>query len=145
MTKVDGGTMYYALEARSPFLDQELWNFAASLPFATRLRGGVLKAILRECVRRHVGDDVAKGAKRGFTVPVQRWLAGRWRGAFENSLEQSLLEQQGYIRGNAVRSALQQFSERGCTPMQLWYLYVLETWFRHEHAAVEVASLEVPQ
>lgn len=143
MTKVDGGAMHYALEARSPFLDQELWNFAASLPFNIRLRHGVLKAVLRECVRRHVGESVAKAAKRGFTVPVQRWLAGKWRPAFEDSLDGSLLEQQGYIRAEAVRSALQQASGHGRTPMQLWYLYVLETWFRHEHAAVEVPSLEV--
>lgn len=144
MTKVDGGTMYYGLEARSPFLDQELWNFAASLPFEIRLRNGVLKAVLRECVRRHVGEDVATAGKRGFTVPVQRWLAGRWRSAFESALDGSLLEQQGYIRANAVRKALEQSSESGRTPMQLWYLYVLETWFRHEHAAVEAQSVEVP-
>ncbi len=145
MTKVDGGAMYYALEARSPFLDQELWNFAAALPFDVRLRRGVLKAVLRECVRRHVGEDVAKGAKRGFTVPVQRWLAGRWRTAFEEHFEESLLEQQGYIRADAVRNALRQSAEHGRAPMQLWYLYVLETWFRREYAAVEAPGLEVPQ
>lgn len=144
MTKVDGGTMYYALEARSPFLDQELWNFAASLPFEIRLRNGVLKAVLRECVRRHVGEDVARAGKRGFTVPVQRWLAGRWRPAFERLLDGSLLEQHGYIRANGVRKALEQSSANGRAPMQLWYLYVLETWLRHEQAAVaEPQSLEV--
>jgi asparagine synthase (glutamine-hydrolysing) len=145
MTKVDGGAMHYALEARSPFLDQELWNFAGSLPFDIRLRHGVLKAVLRECVRRHVGTDVANAAKRGFTVPVQRWLAGRWRSAFEDLLNGSLLEQEGYIRADRVRNTLQQSVEHGRTPMQLWYLYVLETWFRHEHAAVEAPGLEVRQ
>jgi asparagine synthase (glutamine-hydrolysing) len=145
MTKVDGGAMHYALEARSPFLDQELWNFAASLPFNIRLRGGVLKAVLRECVRRHVGESVARGAKRGFTVPVQRWLAGRWRRAFEHSLDNSLLEKEGYIRASAVRNALRQSAEQGRTLMQLWYIYVLETWFRHERATAEVPTLEVRQ
>ncbi|HVF87025.1 MAG TPA: asparagine synthase (glutamine-hydrolyzing), partial [Pyrinomonadaceae bacterium] len=48
MTKVDGATMRHALEARSPFLDQDLWAFAASLPFDVRLRGNELKAVLRE-------------------------------------------------------------------------------------------------
>jgi asparagine synthase (glutamine-hydrolysing) len=142
MTKVDGGAMHYALEARSPFLDHELWNFAAALPFEIRLRRGELKAVLRECARRHVGEEVAAGAKRGFTVPVQRWLAGRWRPTFERSLKDSLLEQEGYIRADGVRNALAQSAERGRAPMQLWYLYVLETWFRHEYAAVEAASLE---
>lgn len=143
MTKVDGGSMHYGLEARSPFLDQELWNFAASLPFNIRLRRGVLKAVLRESVRRHIDENVAKAAKRGFTVPVQRWLAGRWRPAFEESLQDSMLEREGYIRADSVRNALRQYSDLGQVPMQLWYLYVLETWFRYEHAAVETSTVEV--
>jgi asparagine synthase (glutamine-hydrolysing) len=143
MTKVDGGAMYYALEARSPFLDHELWNFAAALPFEIRLRNGVLKAVLRECARRHVGEDVATGSKRGFTVPVQRWLAGRWRPMFENCLVDSVLGQEGYIRAHAVREALTASAESSRTPMQLWYLYVLETWFRREHASVEAPILQV--
>ena len=40
MTKVDGATMNYALEARSPFLEHRVWDFAASLPFGLRLHGG---------------------------------------------------------------------------------------------------------
>ncbi len=137
MTKVDGATMHYALEARSPFLDHRLWNFAASLPFNIRLRNGELKAVLRECVRRHVGENVARARKRGFTVPVQRWLAGQWRPALEQALDRSLLEQEGYIRTDVLRSHLQQWAEKGAMPTQLWYLYVLETWLRHEYADVE--------
>src|SRR5436853_6369726 len=82
LTKVDGATMFYALEARSPFLDQEIWNFASSLPFSLRLRGGRLKAILRELASRHVSSDVANGRKRGFGVPVSQWLISRWRAEF---------------------------------------------------------------
>ncbi|HET9013678.1 MAG TPA: asparagine synthase (glutamine-hydrolyzing), partial [Gemmatimonadaceae bacterium] len=75
MTKVDGSTMYYALEARSPFLDQDLWEYAAGLPIDLRLRGGELKAVLRALARRRIGARVATGRKRGFTIPVERWMA----------------------------------------------------------------------
>jgi len=143
MTKVDGGTMHYGLEARSPFLDHELWNFAAGLPFEIRLHRGQLKAVLRECVRRNIGADVAQAPKRGFTVPVERWLAGRWRGSFEELLSESLLGKEGYIRPDRVRAALAQSSERSKTPVQLWYLYVLETWFRHQRARIEEPSAEL--
>ena len=44
LTKVDGATMHYGLEARSPFLDHILWEFASSLPFGLRLRYGYLKS-----------------------------------------------------------------------------------------------------
>ena len=132
MTKVDGGTMYYALEARAPFLDQELWNYVASLPFETRLRGGRMKAVLREIARRNIGERVATGAKRGFGIPVQRWLAGRWRGAFEDLMRDSVLQENGYIRTAPVLEKLREAAGLGWAPNQLWYLYVLEAWLRRE-------------
>jgi asparagine synthase (glutamine-hydrolysing) len=132
MTKVDGGTMYYALEARAPFLDQELWNYVASVPFETRLRGGQLKAVLREIARRNIGERVATGVKRGFGIPVQRWLAGRWRGDFEDLMRDSVLQESGYIRTAPVLEKLRESAARGWAPNQLWYLYVLEAWLRRE-------------
>ena len=93
LPKVDGATMHHSIEARSPFLDQKLWEFASALPFSLRLKGGNLKAILRELARRKIGERVASGRKRGFGIPVQRWLASRWRSAVEDSFRDSLLEQ----------------------------------------------------
>ncbi|MGB9178655.1 MAG: asparagine synthase (glutamine-hydrolyzing) [Pyrinomonadaceae bacterium] len=132
LTKVDGATMWHALEARSPFLDQELWEFAASLPFDVRLRRGRLKAVLRELARRKVGERVAHGRKRGFGVPVQRWIAGRWRGAVEETLRDSLLEKEGWIRSAPVLAQLEKAAREGWSPKQLWYIFVLESWMRNE-------------
>jgi asparagine synthase (glutamine-hydrolysing) len=132
LTKVDGATMYHSLEARSPFLDQELWEFAASLPYGVRLRGGRLKAVLRELARRRVGARVARGRKRGFSIPVQRWVAGRWRASVAESLTGSLLEERGWIRSAPALAWLEEAGRRGRAPNQLWYLYVLESWLRHE-------------
>lgn len=132
LTKVDGATMHYALEARSPFLDQDLWEFAARLPYSVRLRGGQLKAILRELAQRHLGERVARGRKRGFGVPVQRWLAGRWRKSLEDLLTDSLMERHCWLRAQEARVLLRETAARGLVPNQLWYIYVLETWLRHE-------------
>jgi asparagine synthase (glutamine-hydrolysing) len=132
LTKVDGATMHYALEARSPFLDQDLWEFAARLPYDVRLRGGQLKAVLRELARRHLGERVALGRKRGFGVPVGRWLAGRWRARLEELLADSRAEQHGWINATAARALLSETAARGFVPNQLWYIFVLETWLRHE-------------
>lgn len=144
LPKVDGATMHYALEARSPFLDQALWEYAARLPYDVRLRGGQLKAILRELARRHLGERVARGRKRGFGVPVQRWLAGRWRARLEELLTDSLVEQRGWLRAGAARELLARTAARGFVPNQLWYIFVLETWLRHEQTeasgAAEISS-----
>jgi asparagine synthase (glutamine-hydrolysing) len=134
MTKVDGGTMAYALEARAPFLDQRVWEFAATLPYEVRLSGGKLKAILRALARRHLGDRVADGKKRGFGIPVQRWMVGRWRGAVEGALHDSCLEQEGFIHAAPLRQAFAEAVTANWAPVQLWHLYVLELWLRHERA-----------
>jgi asparagine synthase (glutamine-hydrolysing) len=135
LPKVDGATMHYALEARSPFLDQKLWEYAAALPFDLRLKGGTLKAILRELARRRIGERVARGRKRGFGIPAGRWMAGRWRARVEETLGDSILKREGWINADA---ALRKFAvevERGEASLQTWYLFVLETWLRHERSA----------
>jgi asparagine synthase (glutamine-hydrolysing) len=132
LTKVDGAPMHYALEARSPFLDQSLWEFAAALPFELRLRRGQLKAILRELARRKIGERVARGRKRGFGIPVQRWIAGQWRASVEEMLHESILEREGWIRSRPVLDQLEKASREGWSPNQLWYIFVLESWLRHE-------------
>jgi asparagine synthase (glutamine-hydrolysing) len=132
MTKVDGATMHYGLEARSPFLDQFLWEFASSLPFDVRLHRGALKAILRELARRKIGKDLAKQKKRGFGVPVQQWITGRWRTQVETVLRESILDEEGWINSGAALGQLELAANRGWAPEQLWYIFVLESWLRCE-------------
>lgn len=138
LTKVDGATMYHSLEARSPFLDQELWTFASSLPYELRLRGNTMKALLRELARRNIGERVASGAKRGFGIPAQRWIADRWRAPFRDAFEYSLLDREGWIDASAVRTAMDAVRPGDTAPVQLWHLYVLENWMKSNAIAAQV-------
>lgn len=134
MTKVDGATMYYAIEARSPFLDQRMWESAAALPFGIHLRGGELKAVLRELVRRNVGPDVASRRKQGFTVPVERWLTTNWAPQLELLSDGgSCLESEGWLARGTLKKAVRNALDRGRAPTQLWSLMVLENWL-HQNA-----------
>jgi asparagine synthase (glutamine-hydrolysing) len=126
--------MFFGLEARSPFLDQELWEFAAALPFHIRLRHCTLKAILREIARRRIDERVATNRKRGFTIPVEEWLTGRWRNAVAGTMHDSLLGKQGWIDSKAMSKWLAESTRVGKAPKQLWYLFVLESWLRNETA-----------
>ncbi|HLL74947.1 MAG TPA: asparagine synthase (glutamine-hydrolyzing) [Pyrinomonadaceae bacterium] len=140
LVKVDGATMHHSLEARSPFLDQRLWEFAAALPYGLRLSGGRPKAILREIARRRVGEQVAAGRKRGFGVPVGRWVAGRWRARVAESLRGGLLAEGGWIKPERVAAQLERAGREGRAANQLWYLYALESWLRHERGAAQQAG-----
>jgi len=144
LTKVDGATMQHALEARSPFLDQKLWEFVSALPFDLRLRGARTKALLRALARRHLGERVAGGRKRGFGIPVQRWIAGRWQPAVREALRDSLLQSEGWIRTDAALELLDHAAAKGWAPNQLWYIFVLESWLRRERGESAAAETLEP-
>jgi asparagine synthase (glutamine-hydrolysing) len=74
LTKVDRATMLASLEARAPFLDHELSQFAAGLPSHLKLRGKTTKDIFRRAVKRRLPADVLKRRKRGFNIPFSKWL-----------------------------------------------------------------------
>jgi asparagine synthase (glutamine-hydrolysing) len=73
--KVDRATMVHSLEARAPFLDHRLIEFAAALPAELKLRGRDGKVLLRRAAERHLPAWVTRAPKRGFNAPVNRWLA----------------------------------------------------------------------
>lgn len=134
MTKVDGGAAYWSMEARAPFLDHELWDFATKLPAEVRFRGGQTKAILREIVRRRLGEDVANRKKQGFTVPVERWLVEHWSRELGELGEGSRLAAGGWVNGAALGKAVKVALAGKRVPQQLWWLLVLEFWLRREAA-----------
>jgi asparagine synthase (glutamine-hydrolysing) len=74
LTKVDRATMLASLEARAPFLDHDLSEFAAGLPSSLKLRGKSTKDILKKTVRRRLPPDVINRRKRGFNIPFSKWL-----------------------------------------------------------------------
>jgi asparagine synthase (glutamine-hydrolysing) len=134
LTKVDGATMYYGLEARSPFLDQCLWDFVNSLPVNLRLYHGRLKSLLREMASRRIGNEIARRRKRGFGVPVQRWIGGHWYPRIEELLHDSLLARDSWICKDAVLKELKTAKQKGWATQPLWHIVVLELWFRVESA-----------
>jgi asparagine synthase (glutamine-hydrolysing) len=141
LVKVDGASMHYALEARSPFLDQDLWEFASALPYTTRLHHGTLKAILRELTRRHLGERIASAPKLGFTVPVEQWMARRWLPRVRDSLSGSKLVAEGWMSGPALRHELAECERNGRASRRLWYAWVLEEWLCVERSGVGVCDV----
>jgi len=137
MVKIDGGTMHYALEARAPFLDQKIWEFAAALRAPVRFHGGTLKAVLREIVRRRLGPDIAFREKQGFTVPVERWLAERWSGMLDRLRQGTALERDGWVRSGSLEAPLRDALRRQWVPAQLWRLLVLDHWLEKNRACTQ--------
>jgi asparagine synthase (glutamine-hydrolysing) len=84
---MDRATMAVSLEARSPFLDHELLEWAATLPAALLLRSFRTKAVVRQAARGLLPGSVCRAPKRGFELPLRDWLAGPWAGEVRQVLD----------------------------------------------------------
>lgn len=131
--------MYYSLEARSPFLDQALWEYAAKLPPRIHLHGGRKKAVLREIARRYAGDEVAFRSKRGFTIPVEKWLASRWSYRLKELKDRPLLVTEGWMEPNALSAAVDEAIAAGELSKQLFHTLVFENWLRSHRSGIQGA------
>ncbi|MBV8829781.1 MAG: asparagine synthase (glutamine-hydrolyzing) [Acidobacteriaceae bacterium] len=134
LTKVDGSTMYYAMEARSPFLDHKLWEFASSIDFDVRLKDGRLKSILRELVSRRVGPEVAFRPKQGFHLPIDKWLVTRWKSKVYELMEDSPVSREGWIRRELIADVAKRALADGRANIHIWRLVLLNTWLSRQGA-----------
>lgn len=76
LVKVDRATMANSLEARSPFLDHKVMEFAASLPLKYKLNGSQTKYVLKKAFAKEIPPSFLNRKKKGFGVPVGRWFSG---------------------------------------------------------------------
>ena len=74
LVKTDRASMMHRLEARCPFLDINVVDFARRIPSSYKLRGGITKYILKEAVRGLIPDRVIDRPKKGFGVPIGHWF-----------------------------------------------------------------------
>ena len=129
--KIDIATMAYSLEARSPLLDHQLMEFAASIPAELKVRGREKKWILREALRDWLPGDVLDRPKQGFTPPVGHWFRNELRELSRDVLldEQSMAR--SYFKPAEVRAMLDRHhSGQSDETKRLWALFVLELWHR---------------
>jgi asparagine synthase (glutamine-hydrolysing) len=131
LVKMDIAAMAYSLEARSPLLDPELMQFAASLPARYKARLASKKWILRRAYRGRIPDQVLDGKKRGFGVPLGAWFRDELREFTRDVLLDPVSLNRGLIREGPTRALLDQHDREGADrSMQIWALLMLELWHR---------------
>lgn len=132
LVKIDRMSMANSLEARSPFLDHHLMEFAASLPLDIRFKNNNLKYLLKKVLRGIVPDSILDGKKRGFTVPIKKWFRDEKLNMFAKEvLLSSRTVSRGIIKPNFTEQLLQEHALGNRNyHMAIWALINLEMWFR---------------
>ena len=129
LAKMDIATMASSLEARSPFLDHELMEFAASLPAHLKVQGREKKVVLRRALRGWVPDEVLDATKRGFRLPIGAWFRGELRDFSRDVLLDTRALGRGYFREPYVLELLDQHADGLQDHSQgIWTLLMFELW-----------------
>jgi asparagine synthase (glutamine-hydrolysing) len=128
---MDIATMAYSLEGRSPLLDHQLMELAASLPDAMKARRGQGKRVLRMALRGWVPDQILDAPKKGFELPVARWFRGELREFAREVLLDPGATSLGWCRREEVGRLLDEHTAASHDhTKRIWTLLMLELWLR---------------
>jgi len=127
--KVDIASMTHSLEVRCPFLDTAVIELAARLParMLARFRG---KYALRHAARKVLPARTRWRVKRGFALPLERWMRRDLRDMTRDVLEGRRCRERGLFDPTAVRNLVGRMEAGRASPDHVWTLLVLELWFR---------------
>jgi asparagine synthase (glutamine-hydrolysing) len=137
-------SMAHSIESRVPLLDNEVIEFAATLPSHFKIRDTRRKFVLKEALRPLLPADILDRRKQGFGIPLGVWFRGGLTDVFSSVLGSPRARQRGYFDPAFVDRLVREHlsGARDHTP-RLWQLLVFELWHRQYLDAVTPSSLAV--
>ncbi len=132
LVKVDRMTMAHSLEARVPFLDHRLVEFAAALPPRLKLKQWRLKKyLLKASLQRRLPEASPWRKKEGFNVPKGSWLVGELRDFAFDHLSVQQVQRMGLFQPEQVITLLNEhLAGRRDNSHQIWGLLCLSLWWQ---------------
>lgn len=129
LVKVDIATMAHGLEARSPFLDHRVVEWAARLPWRMKIGATAGKVLLKRLAAAYVPAPILRRPKRGFGVPIAAWLRRELAEVARDVLLSEPCRTRGILRRQSVERLLDEHLHRRAdhSPL-LWNLLIFEQW-----------------
>ena len=130
--KVDRAGMAVSLENRVPMLDRDVVEFAYRIPIGYKYdTAGISKKILKTILYRYVPKEMLDRPKKGFSVPLKRWLmtgdTAQWAA---DSILSSRLVQDGYFDRDVLARIWKRFQKDQKNVQIVWEVLMAEQWYR---------------
>ena len=134
LVKVDRASMMHSLEVRTPFLDTRLVDYVNSLPSHFKYRRGTSKRLLKDAVLETglLPERIVRRRKKGFGIPVARWMRVELHDYFRSQLLQELPASLKMIDRRAIKKMWDEHTERKANRYkELWSLFMMIQWARN--------------
>ena len=129
LVKVDRAGMAVSLESRIPMLDKDVVEFAWTLPISYKYQDGITKKVLRNVLYKYVPKELMDLPKRGFSIPITKWLREpELRAWAETLIDRKTLEQQGILNPDVVWYIWNDYIQNGQWRVQIWYILMFQEW-----------------
>lgn len=128
--RVDKLTMAHSIEARVPFLDHDLVEFATRLPASYKLRDGVGKYLLKRAAEPYLDSDMIYRRKQGFGAPMEQWFKeGDFGRRCLVAFERSRIRKEGFFDNEYVEGLLRaQMDGAGGYSFHVWTILNAVLW-----------------
>ena len=129
--KVDRISMMHSLEARSPFMDHHLVEFAATIPPGLKIKNRQRKHIIRKITEKQLPQGIVNLPKKGFSSPINQWLRGPLSYFASHLLRNSTLVDNQLFQASYIDNLLRDhMRKRFNNGTKIWGLINLEVWHR---------------
>jgi asparagine synthase (glutamine-hydrolysing) len=138
----DRMTMAHGLEARSPFMDHRLAEFAARLPIEMKVRGKSLRYLQRRLASRYLPQSLLQRPKQGFASAMPYLLKDEYRRLYASALPQSELVADRILRADPIQALVSEhLSGAADHGNRLWLLLNAEIWYRMQIKGVSIDQM----
>jgi len=129
LVKLDRATMAASLEARCPFLDHRVIEFAWRLPTSLKIHGGHGKWLLRQVLRRYLPEHLFERPKQGFNMPIGSWLRGPLRDWVQGLLDMRRIRNDGFLDSRSIQACWHEhLTGRRDQSRYLWSVLMIQSW-----------------
>ena len=131
LVKSDRMSMAHSVEARLPYLDHRIVEFAATLPPSLKIRGRRQKFLLKDLMKDKLPQSILQRSKIGFDIPAHDWLRGPLRSLLVDTLSTGLSEFPELFRPEVIQSYLRSHLEKRVNiGYHLWGLMIMFLWMK---------------
>ena len=130
LCKVDRASMAYGLELRTPFVSKNIIEFTQKIKIKDKIKKGQSKYLLKSILRKYIPENLTKGQKRGFSIPISAWLKFELKDMLNDYSSKSFIQNQAIFEFDELSRIINGHFEKNINNEKfLWSFIIFQNWY----------------